>query len=153
MKTRFIVLFLLVSIPVMVNAQTVKDEIALIQSAFGLEKRAMIEEYMGLPNNSAFWPAYEAYEIERRELMKQRILIINEYLENFDTMTDAKADEIALRTIKNNANFASLHGKHFKKIKKAVSAKDAAKFLQLDTYIQNTILLAITESLPFIGEK
>ncbi|RPA67231.1 hypothetical protein EF405_17385 [Cyclobacteriaceae bacterium YHN15] len=153
MKTKFIVLFLLMSIPVMVNAQAVKDEIALIQSAFGLEKRAMIEEYMGLPNDSAFWPAYEAYEKERRELMKQRILIINEYLENFDTMTDAKADEIALRTIKNNANFAALHGKHFKKIKKTVSPKDAAKFLQLDTYIQNTILLAISESLPFIGEQ
>jgi hypothetical protein len=153
MKTKFIVLFLLMSIPVMVNAQAVKDEIALIQSAFGLEKRAMIEEYMGLPNDSAFWPAYESYEKERRELMKQRILIINEYLENFDTLTDAKADEIALRTIKNNANFSALHGKHFKKIKKAVSAKEAAKFLQLDTYIQNTILLAISESLPFIGEK
>jgi hypothetical protein len=153
MKTKFIILFLLMSLPAMVNAQAIKDEIALIQSAFGLEKRALVEEYMGLPNDSAFWPAYEAYENERRELMKERILIINTYLENYDNLNDVVADELALKTIKNNANFAALHGKHYKRIKKAVSSKDAAKFLQLDTYIQNTILLAISESLPFIGEK
>ena len=153
MKTKFIILFLFMSIPVMVNAQAIKDEIALIQSAFGMEKRSMIEQYMGLPNDSDFWPAYEAYEKERRELMKQRILIINDYLENYANLTDTKADAIALRTIKNNADFASLQGKHFKRLKKAVSPKDAAKFLQLDTYIQNTILLAISESLPFIGEE
>jgi hypothetical protein len=30
---------------------------------------------------------------------------------------------------------------------------ETAKFLQLDSFIQNTILLAIAESLPFTGEK
>jgi len=153
MKAKFIILFLLMSLPVMVNAQAIKDEIALIQSAFGMEKRSMIEQYMGLPNDSDFWPAYEAYEKERRELMKQRIMIINDYLENYANLTDTKADAIALKVIKNNADFASLQGKHFKRLKKAVSPTEAAKFLQLDTYIQNTILLAISESLPFIGEK
>ena len=153
MKTKIIVFTILMSLPMISMGQAIKDEIALIQSAFGMEKRALIEEYMALPKDAPFWPAYEAYEKERRELMKQRILFINQYLENFDNMTDSKADEIATKVMKNNASFNSLHRKSYNRIKKATSATEAAKFLQLDTYIQNTILLAISESLPFLGEK
>jgi len=152
MKTKIIVFTILMSLPMISMGQAINDEIALIQSAFGMEKRTLIEEYMALPKDSPFWPAYEAYEKERRELMKQRIMFINEYLENFDTMTDSKADGIALRVMKNNTSFNSLHRKYYNRIKKALSATEAAKFLQLDTYIQNTILLAISESLPFLGD-
>ncbi|MFD2201341.1 hypothetical protein [Shivajiella indica] len=153
MKTKVLILFLFMSMPVLVNAQAIDDEIKLIQTAFGMEKRAMIEEYMGLPSTSPFWPAYENYEKERRALMKERIMIINEYLEKFDGLTDADADAIALKAIKNNTSLNALQSKHYKNMKKVISATEAAKFLQIENYIQSTILLAISESLPFLGEK
>lgn len=150
---KLILFFFSLSLSSFLNAQVVEDEIALIQSAFGMEKRAMIQEYMDLPNNSPFWSVYEAYEKERRDIMKERILIINEYLENFDNLTDVKADDLALRGIKNNAKLSALQSKHYKNFKKVISPIEAAKFMQIENYIQNTILLAVADELPFIGDN
>lgn len=152
MKTKLFALLIFFALPLISNAQQINDEIKLIQSAFGMEKRAMVEQYMALPADSPFWPVYEAYEVERRELMKARILIINEYLEKLPKLTEADADALALKAMKNNASLTGLTAKHYKKVKKSIGAINAAKFVQLENYVQNTILLAITERLPFIGE-
>jgi hypothetical protein len=153
MKTKLFALLILFALPLISNAQQINDEIKLIQSAFGMEKRALVEQYMELPADSGFWPVYEAYEIERRELMKARILLINEYLEKLPNLTETDADQLAIKAMKNNSSLNGLTAKHYKNVKKSIGAINAAKFVQLENYVQNTILLAITESLPFIGEK
>jgi hypothetical protein len=153
MKTKLFALLIFFALPLISNAQQINDEIKLIQSAFGMEKRALVEQYMALPADSPFWTTYEAYEVERRELMKQRILLINEYLEKLPKLTEVDADQLAIKAMKNNASLTGLSAKHYKKIKKEIGAINAAKFVQLESYIQNTVLLAITESLPFIDEK
>jgi hypothetical protein len=152
MKTKLFALMILFALPLISNAQQINDEIKLIQSAFGMEKRALLEQYMELPADSGFWPVYEAYETERRGLMKERILIINEYLEKLPTLTEADADRIALKAMKNTASLSGVAAKHYKKVKGAIGAINAAKFVQFENYIQSTVLLAISESLPFIGE-
>jgi hypothetical protein len=153
MKTKLFALLIFFAIPLITNAQQINDEIKLIQSAFGMEKRALVEQYMALPADSGFWPVYEAYETERRDLMKQRILLINEYLEKLPNLNEADADQLALKAMKNSASLTGLTAKHYKKIKGQIGAVNAAKFIQLENYVQSTILLAITESMPFIGEK
>jgi hypothetical protein len=152
MKTKLFALLIFFALPLISNAQQINDEIKLIQSAFGMEKRALVEQYMALPADSPFWPVYEAYEVERRELMKERVFIINEYLEKLPKLTEADADALAMKAMKNNAGLNGLTAKHYKKVKKSIGAINAAKFVQLENYVQNTILLAISERLPFIGE-
>ncbi|MCR9015843.1 hypothetical protein [Aquiflexum gelatinilyticum] len=152
MKTKLFLAMVLFALPFISNAQQINDEIKLIQSAFGMEKRALVEQYMGLPADSGFWTVYETYEIERRALMKDRILLIEEYLTKLPTLSETDADMLALKAMKNSAGLTGLAAKHYKKIKKEIGAVNAAKFVQLESYVQNTVLLAITESLPFIGE-
>lgn len=153
MKIKSILFFALFFTPVLVWAQSIDDEIILIQSAFGMEKRALVEEYMGFDRGAQFWMVYDKYETERRLIIRERIKTINDYLENFDALDDGEADRITKAIIKNNAAINSLHKKYHKQFNKVVSPTETAKFLQLDSFIQNTILLAIAESLPFIGEK
>jgi hypothetical protein len=153
MKIRLILIAALFLSPVFLWAQSINDEISLIQSAFGMERRTLIEEYMGYDKNSQFWTVYNNYESERRALIRERIKTINDYLEKFDSLTDADADAITKSIIRNNAAITALHKKYQKQFNKVVSPIETAKFLQLDSYIQNTILLTMAESLPFIGEK
>ena len=68
-------------------------------------------------------------------------------------LTETDADQIALKAMKNSAALSGLGAKHHKKLKGAIGAINAAKFIQLENYIQSTVLLAISESLPFIGEN
>jgi hypothetical protein len=47
---------------------------------------------------------------------------------------------------------SKLHSEFYKKFKKATLALDAAKFMQVDSYIHNTLRNAMQQELPFIGE-
>ncbi len=135
-------------------AQTVDDEIKLIQEAFGKDKRTLIESYMKLDPEkaAAFWPVYEQFEIARKEIGKERILIIDEYIEKFTHIGDAEADELATRSLKNDAALNKLYSSYYPKFKKATSAMDAAKFLQVEFYITNTIRNVVQQELPFLGD-
>lgn len=67
-------------------------------------------------------------------------------------MGEEEADLLASLTLKNDLALSKLHAKYYKKFKKATSALDAAKFMQVDSYIHNTIRNAMQQELPFIGE-
>ncbi len=135
-------------------AQSVDDEITLIQAAFGKDKKMLIDAYMDLPESTsaAFWTVYADYEMERQEIGRVRIKLINDYLEGYESMGEMEADELATKSLQNDVALSKLHAKYYKKFKKATSALNAAKFLQVDIYIHNTIRNALQQELPFIGE-
>lgn len=133
---------------------TADDEITLIQSAFGMDKKMIVEGYMDLSESLApgFWTVYQAYEGERQMIARERIKIINDFLESYDNLGEEEADQIAKRTLVNDLALSKLHKQYYKKFKKSTSAYDAAKFMQIDTYIHNTIRNALQQEMPFIGE-
>ncbi|GAB3218652.1 hypothetical protein J0A67_03210 [Algoriphagus aestuariicola] len=135
-------------------AQSVDEEIKLVQEAFGKDKKSLIEAYMDLSPEkaAAFWPVYEEFEAARKEIGKERILIINEYIEKFTHIGDAEADELTTRSLKNDAALNKLYSTYYSKFKKATSAMDAAKFIQIEFYITNTIRNVIQQELPFVGD-
>ncbi|MEP1086910.1 hypothetical protein [Algoriphagus sp.] len=148
-------LALVLSVQICLAQSKVDDEITLIQSAFGMDKKMIIDGYMDLPESVApgFWTIYQAYEDNRQELSRERLKIINDFLIEFETIGNDEADELAKRTLKNDMALAKLHSTYYKKFKKATSAVDAAKFMQIDTYIHNTIRNAMQQELPFIDQK
>lgn len=137
-----------------VPAQEVNDEVTMVQTIWGSEKRELMIDYMNIPEAQAmgFWKVYEDYEAARRQLAKDRILVIDDYVSNFTSLTEQKANELATKILANTVSEGKLRKKYYTKFKKASSAIDAAKFLQLDAYIQNTIRLALQDELPFIGD-
>lgn len=137
------------------QAQGLDDEISLVQASFGMDKKELVEAYMDLPEAVApgFWTIYERYEMDRKEISRERIKIINEYLEKFDNLSEDEVDNLAKSTLKNDIALSNLHKKYYTKFKKVTSAHDAAKFMQVDTYIHNTIRNAMQQELPFIDEK
>ncbi|MCR9084702.1 MAG: hypothetical protein NXH89_19880, partial [Cyclobacteriaceae bacterium] len=155
MKKLFLASFFLTSILFSLKAQSIDDEITLIQAEFGMGKKQLVEAYMDLPESVAnsFWSVYQQYEAERQLLARERLLIINDYLESLDSIGEDEANSLAKRTLNNDLALSKLHKTYFKKFKKATSAKDAAKFLQIDVYIHNTIRNAMQQELPFIDEN
>lgn len=137
------------------QAQTVQDEVALIQSAFGLEKEALVREAMQLSPDKAdaFWTVYRQYEEERRTLARNRMGIIAEYIDKYNTLTDADAMSLAQRTVKADMAVSKLHSKYLKRFAKATTPTEAAKFLQLDRHIHAAVRLMVSDNLPFLVEK
>jgi hypothetical protein len=130
------------------------DDVNLVQSLWGMEKRAIVEEYMDLSpaEETAFWSEYEAYEASRKELGKERIAIISEYVGSFDDLNNEKATDLMSKAIANNIAIQKLAKKTFKKMSKSVSPVKAAQFIQLENYFITSIQMYLQETLPFIGE-
>ncbi|QGW28934.1 hypothetical protein [Phnomibacter ginsenosidimutans] len=152
---KFLFSVLVLALGSTVNAQTVKDELAYVQQIWGKEKKAVVSEALQLKTEDAekFWPLYEAYQTTRNKLGQDRMAAIENYSNNFETMTDAKATEIAKAVLAYNKALNKLQGDYLKKISKAVSPIKAVQFLQLENYIDAQIKAVVSEALPFFPDK
>jgi len=131
-----------------------KEDVEVLQSVYGKSKSDLVKQYMNLSDTQSvvFTKVYDNYEAERKALGQTKFQLINDYAANYATLTDAKADELAKGTLKNHIAYEKLYCKTYKKAKKAIGAINAAKFIQLEVYLQTIIRAEILESIPFIGE-
>lgn len=133
---------------------TFKEDVEVLQSVYGKSKSDLVKEYMNLSDTqlTAFTKVYDTYETERKALGQSNFQLINDYAVNYQTLTDEKADELAKGTLKNHIAYEKLYSKTYGHTKKAIGAINAAKFIQLEVYLQTVIRAEILESIPFIGE-
>jgi hypothetical protein len=131
-----------------------EDEIQQIQEEWGKDKRELVWLGMALSKSDSlkFWPIYDKYEVERRKLGRERILIITDYADHYEKMTNAKADELINRIFKNDAAQATLQKTYYTKVKTAMGAMQAAKFLHIESYLMTTIRSELMGELPVIGQ-
>ncbi len=131
-----------------------QDEIQYIQNEWGKDRRELIRIGMGLSaaDSAKFWPVYDQYEAERQKLGRERLLILTEYTDNYSNMTNAKADELITRILKNEAGLTQLQQQYYPRFKTALNAMQAARFLHIDSYLNTVIRERIQGALPVIGE-
>jgi hypothetical protein len=136
------------------QAQQQKDEIQLIQAKWGLEKRDIVSNYMkfNASEAKAFWPVYDAFQTDLRALGKERMILISDYVNNFESTTNEKADRLATELLDNNVAYEKLNAKYYNKIKKVISPLRAAAYIQLETYIQTSIRVLVQDNITMIGE-
>lgn len=135
-----------------VNAQSNKEEVDMLQSLFGAEKKVLLAEFLKLDSTNPFWAIYDEYETERKQLGLNRMKILTEYADNFSTLDDAKTDEIVKQTVKQMKSSDALIAKYYKKVRKASGAKVAAQFFHFENYILSAIRYTIYENIPAIGD-
>jgi len=149
------VLFLSLFVSGIGFCQSNKEDVDIIQSVLGKEKKALVTEFLKLeagPKTDAFWKLYDQYETERKELGKQRIALLEKYASSYGSTDDAQTDQLMKETQSLQAKTDKLIIKYYGKIKKESSVKTAAQFYQLEAYFLSVIRATILNSIPFIGE-
>lgn len=133
---------------------TAKEDVEVIQGMYGKSKKELVNSYMELNESMAadFWKVYDAFEEERKALGKKRIQLINDYITNYETLSNEKADQLVKATLKNNGAYEKLYSKYYEKMKKVIGATNAAKFIQLEYGLQTAILAETQNAIPFIGD-
>lgn len=133
---------------------TLQSDIDIVQSVYGKSKAELVNQYMALSGEQAtnFTKIYEAYEVERKKLGEEKVHLINQYATDYVAMTDEKADVIAKGVLKNNIAYDKLYSSYYEKVKKAIGATNATKFIQLEIYLQTEIRSSLQNSIPFVGE-
>jgi hypothetical protein len=124
----------------------------LLRADVRSEKIAILTEVMGFTEteSQAFWPIYREYDTEMSKLGDERVALIAEYGNNFSNLSDATADKLAAKALDLEARRQAVKAKYYERTRKALSAKTALRFLQVEQQLLLIIDLQILASLPLV---
>jgi hypothetical protein len=126
--------------------------VELLRSDLRARKVGIITEVMQFTDaeDAKFWPVYREYEAELAKVNDDRLALIKEYAVAYDKMTDAVADRLAHGALELEARRTALKTKYYERFKSVLSAKTAARFLQVENQILLLLDLQIAASLPIV---
>jgi hypothetical protein len=126
--------------------------VELLRSDLRSQKVAIITEVMEFTEaeDKAFWPVYREYEKELAAINDDRMALVKDFAVGFDTLTDAKADGLAVRALGLETRRQALLERYYARFKAVVPAKTAARFLQVEHQILLLLDLQIASSLPIV---
>ena len=148
MKKLFILFIFFISANLF--AQNVDDFIQLLKSNVQSDKITIITQVMNFTDaqSEKFWPIYNEFSNELSKLSDKRIANIKDFAANFDSLTDAKADQLIKNAFDFQEDRLSLNEKYYKKFADALTSTVAAKYMQLEYEIQLIIDLSVNSNLP-----
>lgn len=100
---------------------------------------------------AAFWPLYKQYEAERQALGNERLAVIQDLAEHFDTLNDAKAKGLLDRSFAIEDKRLALERKWKDEMLKVLPAKTVARFFQVETRLNNLINLEVSSQIPLVN--
>jgi hypothetical protein len=134
--------------------KNVQEYIDLLRSDVRQQKAEIMGAVMALSieDSAKFWPIYNEYDGELTKLNDQRVANIKDYAANYDSMTDAKADELVQNAFEYRKQRAELVAKYYGRMKDALGGVQAARFLQVEEQLLEIIDLQIASSLPLVEQ-
>ncbi|RPH47321.1 MAG: hypothetical protein EHM85_20055 [Desulfobacteraceae bacterium] len=136
-------------------SQSNKEEVDLLQAAFGMDKKAVVASFVQPTDlqKDAFWNLYDEYELQRKENGKKRIQLLEQYAKQYNSMTEEQADSWTTEVMKLQTATDKLISSYYKKIRKVSSPIVATQFYQIENYILTGIRMEILEGVPFLERK
>jgi len=136
-------------------AQSDNDYLELAREVLKTEKKAAIAEIMQLTDDESqpFWNLYNEYQGKLYLIQNKRIEIIKDFIENYETMTDEKADELWTNSMSYSQEVLKLKKTYYTKFKKILTAGKAARFFQAENKIETLINAELAFDIPLIETK
>jgi hypothetical protein len=151
MKKLLIVIALLFATPVF--ADDLDQYIKLLKTDLKADARQIVSKGMVTFTDEEaklFWPIYESYMAEREKFLDARLALIMEYADNFDKMTDAKAQELLNRRFEQLKLRNQLDEKYRPKFATALSPRRLVRFYQIQQELEIMIELKAISNIPMM---
>src|ERR1700690_3959325 len=134
---------------------TVSDQdIQMLRQDIRSQKKQLIAANMQLTDAEAvkFWPVYDAYTQETIKINDQRYALIKEYVQTYDTMTDAQAKSLIKRWAATDQAFIALRLQWMPKFETVLPGKKSALFFQIDRRLGLLIDLQLASMIPVVKQ-
>jgi hypothetical protein len=151
MKKALILMFVVLIAGTALYSQQ-ENYLELLRSDLKTQKVAIVTENMKLTDaqSGVFWPIYRKYDAELWTLNDERLILIKDYAENYEKMTDAKADALTKQVFSLLEKRIQLQKKYYEEFAKALNPVLAAKFMQIERQINALADLKIGSEIPLI---
>lgn len=131
---------------------SVDQNIELLRKDISSQKKQLIAANVQFTDSEAqkFWPVYDQYAAELAKIHDQKVALLKEYADSYQTMTDAQVDSWASRVLKMDADAAALRTKYWPKFRKLLPAKKAALYAQVERQAQMMIDTQLSMHVPLV---
>lgn len=136
-----------------VTAKPLTDaDIQLLRSDIQGDKNEIITHVMQFTDaeSTSFWPIYRDYARDQQKIGDERVQLIKDYAQRYDTIDDASAKNMVQRQLNVDAKLGNLRQEYWPKFEKALGAKKAAKFFQLDNRLSLLVNLQLVSEIPML---
>jgi Spy/CpxP family protein refolding chaperone len=131
----------------------IKDQdIEMLRADLRSQRKQIVAQNMTLTADEAtkFWPIFDQYRKEAIKPNDERWAVIKDYATNYDTMTDAQAQEYIRRETEVDQQLLALRMKYVPVFEKAISPKKTALWYQIDRRIDVLINLQFSALIPMV---
>ena len=138
--------------PAQTQEANVQAYINLLRQDLNKGKVQILTDLMVLsPDQAAkFWPVYNEYSIALTKLGDERIVFIRLYAESYPNTSDEIATKISMGLLDVETKRVELRKDYFQRMSRALTPKDAAKWLQIEAQIEKLVDLQMLASLPIV---
>jgi hypothetical protein len=128
------------------------NEFQMFRFALEMDKEDFVKKSLALEpaQEKKFLDVYYVFNAKLKALNDKRLKVIADYLSNIDKMTDAKAGELAKRTMEFRKQRIALDEKYYTAVAKATSKTIAARALQVENFLQGAGDVVIGSKLPLM---
>lgn len=99
---------------------------------------------------ATFWPLYKQYQTEAQVLGDERVGIIQDLADHFDSLDDAKAKALLDRQMALEGKKLALQMKYKDEMLKVLPAKTVARFFQVDSRLNKLVELTVASEIPLV---
>jgi hypothetical protein len=129
------------------------EDIELLRADLRSQRKQITAQNMTLTADEAtkFWPIFDQYRQEAIKPNDERWAVIKDYASNYDTMTDAQAQDYIKRANAVDQQLLALRMKYVPIVEKVISAKKTALWYQIDRRIDLLINLQLSAAIPMVN--
>jgi hypothetical protein len=127
----------------------VTDEQILLKRVMA-DKRSVYAASLALSDSEsrAFWPIYDEYEAKVKKLDDRFIALVNRFASEYDTLSDSEAAEMLKEKMAIEKERMALKQSYTRRVAKAIPAKKALRYAQVETRIENMIRRDVYALIP-----
>jgi hypothetical protein len=136
-----------------VSAKPITDaDIQLLRSDVQAKKSQIITHNMQFTDSesAAFWPVYREYSRDQSAIGDERVQLIKDYAQHYDAIDDPKADNMTRRLLSIEVKLVNVRQEYWPKFEKALGARRAAKFFQVDNRLTLLVNLQLVSEIPLV---
>ena len=134
------------------NQLSSDEDLKLFRKDLRSLKKQIIAANMDLTDTEAqqFWPIYDSYTAELVTIMDKKYALLNEYAQNYTTMTSEQAESYIKGRAAVEESLMQLRLKYFPIFRKTLSGKSTALFFQMDWRLGLIMDLQLASQTPLI---
>ncbi len=136
-----------------VQSDSLSDQnIEMLRADLRAQRKQIIAQNMTLTADEAtkFWPIFDQYRKEAIKPNDQRWAVIKDYAANYNTMTDAQAQDYIKRATAVDQELLALRMRYVAVFEKVISPKKTALWYQIDRRIDLLINLQLSTQIPMV---